>query len=775
MNGKASSPDQLNDREKEVLTCLATGLSDQQIADQLFLSLNTVKWYNRQIYSKLGVRSRTQALAYAQHLGYFGDSASKRRPPVPQSNLPAQATSFVGRSSEIIQVMQLLSRCRLLTLTGAGGIGKTRLALQVAAEVAKLFPDGTYFVDLAPLSDPMLVPKALARSLGLFESATTSVPNILKQVLAEQRVLLLIDNFEHLIEAAQLLSELLAATLHLKLLITSREPLRLAGEQEYPVPPLSLPVVDAVSAQTLAQSEAGLLFVQRVQLTRPRFEVSDDNALAIAQICARLDGLPLAIELAAARCKLLTPKALLARLQRAHDGSPLHALASGARDAPPRQRTLRDTMAWSYALLSDDEKKLFARLAVFRGGCSLDALEAMCGHDVSLDVLDGLASLVDKSLVQQRETAEGEPRFTLLEMIHEYAREQLEAGGEAETMRRRHALYFVALAERAEPDLRLARYDAWCRRFEIELDNLRAVLGWALHGGDVTLGVRLASALGLFWYGKGHHVEGIHWTQQLLNRLDETPVVYHAKFLFGAGHMTWMHDLDTAQGLFRKALEIARDLGDPLQTAWALIFLGYSMMHTPQAAMPVAEEGLAIFRKRNDLPGVAQALNIIGEVARLAGDDRRAREAYEDCLAVSQHTQETRRIGYMFVNLAYIALHENDHARAMSLGRQALRLAQERQDRRDVASAAEILAGAIGVSGQLRRAVPLLGAVDAEYARTGAFRQPSDTPEIDRIIATLRAQLSDAAFQAAWAEGQHMTMNQVIANILADNSLADQV
>lgn len=775
MQGNAGSPEQLNTREREVLTGLAAGLSDQQIADTLYLSVNTVKWYNRQIYSKLGVRSRTQAIAYAQESGYLGGSVLQTRPSAPQPHLPLQATSFIGRSSDIAQVKHLLSRCRLLTLTGAGGIGKTRLALQVVAEVARLFPDGTYFVDLAPLADHTLVAQAIARSLGVFESAVTSLAETLKHVLAEQEALLLIDNFEHVIEAAPLISALLAASPRLKLIITSREPLRLTGEQEYPVPPLSLPAVDAVSAQTLADSEAGLLFVQRVQLAQPQFAVNDDNAPAVAQICTRLDGLPLAIELAAARCKLLTPKALLARLQGAHDDSPLRALAGGSRDAPPRHRTLRDTMAWSYALLTEDEKTLFARLAVFQGGRSLEAIEAICAEGLAIDVFDGLASLVDKSLVQQRETAEGEPRFTLLEMIHEYAREQLEASGEAEWIRRRHAEYFVALAERAEPELRSARYDEWCRCFELELDNLRAVLGWALHGGDVTLGVRLASALGLFWYGKGHHVEGIRWTQHLLQRLDEVPVAYHAGFLLSAGHMACMHDLDRAQRLFRQALETGRNLGDPLQTAWALTFLGYAMMRTPQAAMPIAEEGLALFRKLNHLPGVAQALNIVGEIARSGGDDRRARQAYEDGLVVSQQIQERRRICYLFVNLAYIALHEGDHAQVMALGHQALRLAQQRQDRRDMAAAVEILAGSIGMTGQLRRAALLLGAVDADYTRTGAFRQPADAPEINQILAILRAQLGDDAFQAAWAEGQQMTLEQAAANILEDNPLADRV
>lgn len=435
---------------------------------------------------------------------------------------------------------QLLGRARLLTLSGTGGTGKTRLALQVAAEVADAFADGVCFVDLAPLSDHTLVAIAIARALGVFENPAEPLSGTLKRALA-QRELLLVDNFEHVIQAAPLLSELLTASPHLKVLVTSRESLRLSAEQEYPVPPLSLPPPEAISVRDLTASEAGALFVQRAQMTLPRFQVSDDNAPAIAQICTRLDGLPLAIELAAARCKLLTPQALLERLERTSGDSPLRALAGGSRDAPPRHRTLRDTMAWSYNLLAEDEKMLFARLAVFRGGRSLEAIEAVCGEALPIDVFDGLASLVDKNLVQQKETPEGEPRFVLLEMIHEYARERLEASGEAETLRRRHAEYFVALAERAEPELRLARYGYWCQQFELELDNIRAVLEWTLGAGDVGLGVRLAGALGLFWYGKGYHVEGIRWTQRLLERLDETLAIYHAQFLISAGRMAgWL-------------------------------------------------------------------------------------------------------------------------------------------------------------------------------------------------------------------------------------------
>jgi predicted ATPase/DNA-binding CsgD family transcriptional regulator len=774
MDGIATSPDQLTERECEILECLSKGLSDQQIAAYLVLSSNTVKWYNRQIYSKLGVSNRTEAATHANSLRMPSSGAQRRDSPSaqrpPPNNLPIQTTTFIGRSRELADVTQLLRVSRLLTLTGTGGTGKTRLALRTAAEGGSEFTDGVYFVDLAPLSDHSLVAKAIAGALGVVENPTESLLTTLKRVLAHQTVLLLIDNFEHVIEAAPLVSELLAASPRLKTLITSRESLHLAGEQEYPVPPLTLPMTDADSIQSLQESEAGTLFIQRAQMTLPRFEVRDDNAPAIAQICTRLDGLPLAIELAAGRCKLLTPQALLERLEATRDGSSLHALARGSRDAPPRQRTLRDTMAWSYNLLDEGEKTLFSRLAVFRGGRSLEAIEAVCGEGLSIDVFDGLASLVDKSLVQQKEAPEGEPRFVLLEMIHEYARERLEASGETETMRRRHAEYFVALAERAEPELRLARYDDWCQLFELEMDNIRTVLEWSLSAGDVTLGARLAGALVLFWYGKGYHIEGIRWIQQLLDRLDEVPVMCHPQFLFSAGHMTFLYDLDAAHHLFRSALDISRTLGDTLHTAWALTFVGLTRMREPETAIAIAEEGLAMFRALNFQPGIAQALNIIGEIARLNGDDDRAERAYEECLAVSHETGETRRICYLRQNLALIAQHRGNHSRAIELVRQALELARARKDKHDIAEGLAILAGSVSALDDLQKPARILGASEAALERLGTFHQPADKPEYDRIVAEVRAQLDYTSFQKAWAEGRVMTLEQAVAEVLEEQN-----
>lgn len=756
MEEKPALLDQLTEREKVILVRLSNGLSDQQIAANLFLSPNTVRWYNRQIYSKLGVGSRTQAIARGKELGLLGNTESAFLSPASRPVLPVQTTPFIGRSSEIATVKRLLQTSRLLTLTGVGGTGKTRLALYVAADVLDDFADGVYFVDLAPVNDPALVAKTIATVLDVFEHPTEPLPDTLKRALAGREMLLLIDNFEHVIPAAPLVSHLLTASPHLRVIVTSREALRLSGEQEYPVPPLSLPSAETFSIEDIAASEAGKLFVQRVQMIQPHFALNANNALAIAQLCTRLDGLPLAIELAAARCKLLTPQALLDRLD-----SRLNMLASGSRDVPTRQRTLRNTIEWSYNLLDRDEKKLLARLAVFRGGRSLDAIEAVCGHGLSIDVLDGLASLVDKSLVQQKETAEGNPRFVMLETIQAYAWERMETSGEAEIMRQRHAEYFVALVERAEPELRMAPHIRWFQQFELERDNMREVLEWSLDQGDVRLGVRLVGVIWLFWFAYGHHVEGLRWTQRLLPQLHKMPESQHAKFLIGAGNMAMTSDFDTAKPLFLRALEISRQLGDKPNTAWALAHMA-SIRSGEAEAMTIAQEALSLFRELDHQPGIAHTLNVIGEIARRGGDDASAKRAYEECLNVCLKTGETRRVAIMFFNLAFLAQHEGDHTGALASTRKALQIAYDMNNKGEIAWCLPIIAGSIAALGQPQRAARLLGMSTSFLERLGTFILPADKQEFDRIRAEVKTQLGEKAFESALAEGRRMTLEQAV-------------
>ncbi|MCL4250496.1 MAG: tetratricopeptide repeat protein [Anaerolineae bacterium] len=764
--------DSLTGREREILRLIALGLSNRGIAEELVVALETVNWYTKQIYSKLGVSGRMQAVNRAKELGLLQAERPAQAPIAPppaflqRHNLPASASPLVGRVHAIAEVKHLVQTMRLVTLTGVGGTGKTRLALQVAQDVMADFADGVFFVDLAPLSESELVAQAVAAVLGIFEIPPESLLQTLKRALAGRDMLLVLDNFEHVIAAASVVSELLAAAARLKVLATSREALRLSGEQEYAVPPLSLPPAKAVSIESVTASEAGALFVKRVQMMLPRFEVTDDTVETIARICARLDGLPLAIELAAAYCKLLSPQALLDRLD-----SRLDALVSGARDAPARQKTLRTAIEWSYNLLEPAEKVLFARLAVFRGGRSLEAIEAVCQPDLPVDVFDGLAALVDKSLIQQQEAPGGEPRFVMLETIHEYARERLAESGARDTIRRRYAEYFVALAERAEPNLRLGEHGRWAQRLELEIHNLRAVLDWSLNGGDVVYGVRLLGALHLFWWAYGYHVEGNYWTQPLLERLDEAPVTHHAKFLFSGGLMAIMqHDLDKAKRLLMASLSVSQTLDDKQFTGWALIYLGFAMLSESEEALAAAEEGLALFRELDHKPGIAQALNIVGNVAARLKDYDRAQRSYDECLTVARQTGETRQICHVFHNRALLGLLKGDYERAMHEARQALDLAIAMNNELLIILGMTILAAPIGWKGQPRRAARLLGASEALLEAMGAFYQPIDQPEIERIIAGVQAQLDAVTFRSSWAEGRTLSLEQAVAEALSEVS-----
>jgi tetratricopeptide (TPR) repeat protein len=413
------------------------------------------------------------------------------------------------------------------------------------------------------------------------------------------------------------------------------------------------------------------LFQQRAKAVKPDFEITVENAPIIAEICVRLDGLPLAIELAAARSKLLSPEMMRSRLE-----SRLATLTIGSRDVPTRLQTLRGTLDWSYDLLDIGERTLFGRLSVFQGGRTIESVEAVCAPGLSIEVLDGLESLLNKNLLFQKEGPVGEPRFYMLETIHEYADEKLVESGETEDIRRRHADYFAGLAAQAEPELFAAGQGYWIARLRCEHDNLRAALAWSLEGADVTLGSQIAGALQEFWYGEGFIAEGLRWTARALARADDIPPGTRATLLNAAGHLAFAQgDYEAGKHFHRQALTISQESGDDVGRAWALIFLGSNMGAFPdevEEGVRFCEEGLALFRELGDMNGITRALNIIGELARLVGDYERAKDAYEECRALSLQRGDKQRASIVMGNLSYVAMHQGDYVRAAALLREGL-------------------------------------------------------------------------------------------------------
>lgn len=574
------------------------------------------------------------------------------------NNLPAQSTPLIGREAEIEAVTQLLLRpeVRLLTLTGPGGTGKTRLGLQVATNALTVFDDGVFFVSLVPISEPALVLLTIAETLGVFLSPLRSLSESIIAHLAGKKLLLVLDNFEQVVAAAPSLTELLAACPQLKILVTSRVILHLTGEHEFAVQPLATPdPKQTLSVEALTHFAAIELFRQRAQSIRPDFTINHENAKAIAEICYRLDGLPLAIELAAARLKIFSPQAILARLEKRFE-----LLKGGARDMPARHQTLRQAIAWSYDLLSRDEQTVFRRMAVFTGGCTLDAVEALCHAmaDVSISALDSVAALIDRSLLRQDQTEDSEPRFLMLETIREFALEALQASGEWEKVRRAHADFFVALAEKSGPELTGAKLKVWLTKLEREHDNFRAVFKWVAETGAAEDGLRLGSVIWRFWNVRGYLIEGREQLTTLLALPGAAQrTTLRASVLNALAIITFqLSDYCGARPFLYESLEIARELGDKRNIGLAISNLSWtgSILGEHKAAQEWAEESLALYRGLNDKRGVSVAFNNLGWAMAFSGDFNLSQEFMEKSLRLRQEIADERGIGFAMMNLGWV-------------------------------------------------------------------------------------------------------------------------
>jgi predicted ATPase len=732
------------------------------------------------------------------------------------TNLPVSRTGFVGREREAVVARELLMRqeVRLLTVTGPGGIGKTRLAVEVASGLAEQFPGGIYFVALSHLSDSGLIAAAIVQTLGIREAGSQSPLELLKKSLQQSLrapMLFLLDNFEHLIAGAATISELLAIAPNLKVLVTSCAPLHVYGEREFPVPPLALPDSHAVPpVEILARCPAVALFVQRAMAAKPDFELNRENAATVAEICARLDGLPLAIELAAARVKVLSPSSMLTRLT-----SRLQLLTGGARDLPQRQQTLRAAMDWSYDLLNAEEQKLFRRLSALHGGCNLEGIEAVCDTkgDLGLDLLDGMASMVDKSLVQQVEQANGESRFVMLETIREYAQEKLRASGEEPATKRAQAAYCLVLAE--EEATEQVGSD-WLDRLGLEHNNLRTALDWLTESGDAEWGLRLGTALFRFWEIREYFAEGRDSLHRVLKLPGAAaPTKARTRALFAAGVLAGEQgDYEAAEALIAESRDIARQLGDKTGAAVSLNALGVFARDRGDVATAreLLEESLAVWRDLGDLKAVARALSNLGNVLKIQGEFERACQLYVECLTIFQGLQDRTGVGWSvnylgdvardqgdsasaktyyeqalgifqelgdrwgiagtLADLGNLAKAQGDYERADAFYQESLRIFQELKHKRGSARLLECFASAAAAQLRAERALRLAGAAAALRENIGAPLAAAEREKLEASLEAARQALSNTDGATAWLEGWALPVEQTIEKLLTNEEAA---
>jgi predicted ATPase/class 3 adenylate cyclase len=678
-------------------------------------------------------------------------------------NLPPAVSRFIGRAHEVEEVSRLLTTTRLLTLTGPGGTGKTRLSVAAAQASLASYPAGAAWVGLSPIAEPKLVPSAIATVLGVVDEGTRDLVEAVAERIGADRLLLVLDNFEQVVPAAPVVHDLLARCAGLSVLVTSREVLHLAGEREYPVPPLALPdPARAGNLAELAANEAVALFIERAQAVRPDFVLNADNAESVAAICARLDGLPLAIELAAARVRILAPAAIRARLDQS-----LALLSGGARDLPERQQTLRGAIAWSYDLLEATERTFFERLSVFAGGWSIEAAEAVADPDgtLGMDVLDGLTALVEKSLVRGVDSEGDEPRFRMLQTIREFGLERLTAAGELAVVRDRHLQAMADLAEVAERPLVGLDTKRWLDRLELEHDNVRAALRWALESGQTELGMLTAGRIWRFWHQRGHIGEGLAITRELLTQGDQGVSPGRAKALNGAGGLAyWQNDFPTAGGFYSEQRTATQTLGDRAGLAEAHYNLGYlaAIPGDHAAAIEHYEQALALWRELGDDFGVTSGLAGLGLVLYLRRDWDAALRTSREALGAAERIGDRFRAASALGVIGRVAMEMGDFALARSSGLQALEMFAEVGDATGLGLQLDDLGDLAMREGDPARGLLFGGAAAGLRVQVAGGAPPTLTRHGD-YIADARAALGPQEAEAAWGAGLAMDQDTAVA------------
>jgi predicted ATPase/class 3 adenylate cyclase len=688
-------------------------------------------------------------------------------------NLPVELTSFIGREQELGVLRDSLRdpRVRLITLTGPGGVGKTRLSLRLARDVVDGFAGGVYFVPLAGVKDSDRVLLHITEVLGVSEVGDRPTIGIIGEALRDKQMLLVIDNFEHVTAAAPQLAELLALCPLLKLLVTSREVLRVSGEREFLVRTLGLPEADTRSPQRLLQSEAVRLFLDRAERVKPDLApttLAPEELRVVAQICVRLDGLPLALELAAARIRMLSPAQILGRLEQR-----LSLLTGGNRDLPERHRALRATIDWSHALLDARERRLFRRLSVFESGCTLEAAQAICAgaNGRGPDLLDTLTSLVEKNLVREGRTVRGESRFDLLETIREYALERLTAASEAGRVRSRFMEFFVKEAETADADLHGPRQGEWLEVLELDHGNYRAALHEARRRSDVQTQLRLVSALWRFWQSRGHVIEGREHVERALSGINSAPPSLTATALNAAGVFAFRQgDYEHAHVRFERSLRLSEQEGDENNVAFALNSLGNVAWASGKYGLAdeYYRESLALRRRLGDRVNVALCLNNLGTLASDRAQYEEARAMHEASLAQRRELGDQRGIAQSLQNLGEVALRRGEIEQAQVLYRESLVLFRDLGERMFISRNLDALARAAEACGDYAEAVRLFGAAAALRAAIGAPIELTDSAIYEHSVSQVRAHMTDAEFTAAWSEGMALPVDAIVEEALQE-------
>jgi predicted ATPase/DNA-binding NarL/FixJ family response regulator len=810
----------LTRRELEILTLLNGGLSNQEIAQNLAVALSTVKWYTQQIYHKLGVENRRQAVSKAKEIGLLSDNLAFSTAIQHPNNLPVQLTSFIGREHDIAEVKNWLIDHRLVTLTGPGGCGKTRLALQVASDLLSTYEHGVWLVEFAPLSDPALITQVVAAVIGVREYPGVELAQTVLEYLSSRHILLVFDNCEHLITDIACFVDILSRKCpKLTVLTTSREGLGILGEAIWTIPPLSLPIqkpwTDPASTQETVsiylKSESVQLFMARVSEISPEITLTVENGGWVAEICRRLDGMPLAIELAAARMRTLSVKQIAERLD-----DRFNLLTAGSRTAPHRQQTLAATLDWSYTLLAEPERRVLQRFSIFAGGATLEAAEAVCTCECvkSEEVLDVLSHLVEKSLVVADRSSD-QTRFRLLETIRQYVQQKLAEQGDEVACKDRHLIYFVQLAETLSLTLEDKDQLVGLKRFEAEHDNLRTALEWSrVNEKTATLGLRLAAACGPFWLSHGYLSEGRRHLFAALNPKNvRDRSSGHARALMYSARLAYFQaDYPAGQPLIEEALAIWRDLGQADQVVLAQILQLYGGFRMEvgdyKNAIRLFQESLEIYRQLNDRKRMGGIHRDLGWSAMRTGDYQLAQNHLEKNLTLAQETGDKTGLIYAYSGLGEVSMRRGEYTRASDLLEKGLSLSRELQDKwleatilgslgwvalrlwnfdamqnffgdslflrmnigdqGGIAWCLEKLAEAAILERQYQKAVTIFASAASLRIPIHSVIDPVDQPEYEHFLSGLRSKLDQKTFTACWEEGKAMGLKDVVVYALSE-------